>query len=439
MIPDSAEPLPPLYDPFEAPSVETGVGDWTHVDAAFEPVDLPDDGGERVLPVLDLPLDFTTPADAHAALRDLFGFDGFRPGQQKVVDALIAGRDTLAVMPTGAGKSLCYKLPAILEEGSVTLVVSPLIALMDDQVRGLRLAGVPAAAMHSGQDRALNGAALRAAVSGEIRLLYASPERLLLDGILDILHKASVRRIVVDEAHCVSQWGFGFRPEYLGLSRLREVFPDVSVCAFTATADRATRDEIVSHLLRPDATVFVFGFDRPNIDLRIQEKVSPRKQLMAFLQDRRGESGIVYCLSRKAVDETAAALLRDGFNAIPYHAGMDQVVRNANQDRFSTESGVVMVATIAFGMESTNRTCVSCFTRMCRGLWRPTTRRSVGRAETGHPLSRTCCTGLRISERGVGSLRTEPPVRPKNDGSITGVSMRSSASARRRNAAAAAF
>lgn len=290
------------------------------------------------------------PESPTEALHRVFGFSAFRPGQAEVVEAVLAGRDTLAVMPTGAGKSLCYQLPAVVEDRSLTIVVSPLIALMDDQVKGLRLQDVAAAAMHSGQEREINAAAFRAAIAGELRLLYVSPERLLLDGILDGLARAPVRRIVVDEAHCISQWGFSFRPEYLGLPRLREAFPDAAFAAFTATADQATRDEIVDRLLGPEAAVFVFGFDRPNIELRIMEKSQPKKQLLAFLDGRKGQSGIVYCLSRKMVDETARALQAEGYSAIPYHAGMSQEIRAANQDRFATESGIIMVATIAFGM-----------------------------------------------------------------------------------------
>ncbi|NQW11684.1 MAG: DNA helicase RecQ [Alphaproteobacteria bacterium] len=288
--------------------------------------------------------------DKTEALSRVFGFETFRAGQEPVVDALLAGRDALAVMPTGAGKSLCYQLPAVVERDGLTLVVSPLIALMDDQVRGLRLQDIAAAAMHSGHSSAENANTLRAAVAGELRLLYVSPERVTLDGVLDHLQHAPVRRVVVDEAHCISQWGFSFRPEYLALPRLRGVFPGAAFAAFTATADAVTRDEIVARLLARDAEVFVFGFDRPNIEIRIAEKTNPKRQLLAFMADRRGQSGIVYCLSRKAVDEMAALLTAEGFRALPYHAGMDSETRAANQDWFATESGVVMVATIAFGM-----------------------------------------------------------------------------------------
>ncbi|WP_245565670.1 DNA helicase RecQ [Thalassobaculum salexigens] len=282
------------------------------------------------------------------ALHDVFGFAEFRPGQRDVIDSILAGRDTLAVMPTGAGKSLCFQLPAVMD-GGLTVVVSPLIALMEDQVRSLRLQGVCAAAMHSGNAPGTNGDIWRQARSGELRLLYIAPERLALDGILDDLSDIGVTRLVVDEAHCISQWGHAFRPDYLTLARVRERL-GVPTAAFTATADAATRRDIVDRLCGGDAREFVFGFDRPNLDLRIAEKRSPVKQLLAFLEDRKGESGIVYCLSRRAVEETAAALCRQGIPAVPYHAGLDPEVRSANQDRFVTEDGLVVCATIAFGM-----------------------------------------------------------------------------------------
>jgi len=288
------------------------------------------------------------------ALHDVFGFAEFRPGQRAVIDSILAGNDTVAVMPTGAGKSLCFQLPAVMD-GGLTVVVSPLIALMEDQVRSLRLQGVSAAAMHSGNPPGANADAWRLARSGELRLLYIAPERLALDGILDDLSEIGVTRLVVDEAHCISQWGHAFRPDYLTLARVRERLA-VPTAAFTATADAATRRDIVDRLCGSkeggggEAEVFVFGFDRPNLDLRIAEKRSPAKQLLAFLEERKGESGIVYCLSRRAVEETAASLNRQGITAVPYHAGLDPEVRAANQDRFVTEDGIVVCATIAFGM-----------------------------------------------------------------------------------------
>lgn len=288
-------------------------------------------------------------AAARQALAEVFGFQDFRPGQEAVVSSLLAGRDTLAVMPTGAGKSLCFQLPALVD-GGLTVVVSPLIALMDDQVRGLRLQGVAAGALHSGRSRDDNAETWREAMSGRLRLLYAAPERLMLDGVMDGLSRVRLSRLVVDEAHCISRWGHAFRPEYLALPKLRARFPGVPVAAFTATADAPTRRDIVEILCGGDAEEFVFGFDRPNLTIRIAEKRDPLRQILAILDDNRGRSGIVYRLSRKSVEETAADLVRNGYDALPYHAGMPAETRAANQDRFVSEDGIVMVATIAFGM-----------------------------------------------------------------------------------------
>jgi len=288
-------------------------------------------------------------AAARLALAEVFGFQDFRPGQEAVMSSLLAGRDTLAVMPTGAGKSLCFQLPALVD-GGLTVVVSPLIALMDDQVRGLRLQGVAAGALHSGRSREDNAETWREAMSGRLRLLYAAPERLMLDGVMDGLSRVRLSRLVVDEAHCISRWGHAFRPEYLALPKLRARFPGVPVAAFTATADAPTRRDIVEILCGGDAEEFVFGFDRPNLTIRIAEKRDPLRQILAILDDNRGRSGIVYRLSRKSVEETAADLVRNGYDALPYHAGMPAETRAANQDRFVSEDGIVMVATIAFGM-----------------------------------------------------------------------------------------
>ncbi len=302
---------------------------------------------------MSLPDPVDPPSDplavARAALADVFGFHDFRPGQEEVVASVLSGRDTLAVMPTGAGKSLCFQLPAVIEDG-LTVVVSPLIALMDDQVRALRLQGVAAGSLHSGHSREENLETWRDATSGRLRLLYAAPERLMLDGVMDGLARVKLSRIVVDEAHCISRWGHAFRPEYLALPKLRARFPGVPVAAFTATADAPTRRDIVEILCGGDAEEFVFGFDRPNLTIRIAEKRDPLRQVLAILDDNRGQSGIVYRLSRKSVEETAADLVRHGYNALPYHAGMPAEVRAANQDRFVSEDGIVMVATIAFGM-----------------------------------------------------------------------------------------
>jgi len=297
----------------------------------------------------DTTLADTALAGARAALAEVFGFQDFRPGQESVVASLLAGRDTLAVMPTGAGKSLCFQLPAVIDDG-LTVVVSPLIALMDDQVRGLRLQGVAAGALHSGRSREDNAETWRDAMAGRLRLLYAAPERLMLDGVMDGLSRIRLSRIVVDEAHCISRWGHAFRPEYLALPKLRARFPGVPVSTYTATADAPTRRDIVEILCGGDAAEFVFGFDRPNLTIRIAEKRDPLRQVLAILDDHRGQSGIVYRLSRKSVEETAADLVRHGYNALPYHAGMPAEVRAENQDRFVSEDGIVMVATIAFGM-----------------------------------------------------------------------------------------
>ncbi|MGF1453888.1 MAG: DNA helicase RecQ [Alphaproteobacteria bacterium] len=282
-------------------------------------------------------------------LKETFGFDGFRPGQERVFDALLSGQRVLAVMPTGAGKSLCYQVPA-LALGGLAVVVSPLLALMQDQVAALKAAGVAAESINSNQSYEDNAAVWRRAAAGELSLLYLSPERLMTARMLAALARLPVRMIAVDEAHCISQWGPAFRPEYEQLSLLRQHFPEAALAAMTATADEVTRTDICAKLFGGDATVFVSGFDRPNITLSVEPKNGKAPQLLDFLAGHRGESGIVYCLSRKKTDETAAELRANGITALSYHAGMDRDERQANQDRFITESGIVMVATIAFGM-----------------------------------------------------------------------------------------
>ena len=282
-------------------------------------------------------------------LKDVFGFDGFRPGQEAVMDALLAGRSVLTVMPTGSGKSLCYQVPALVL-GGLTLVVSPLVALMQDQVSALRLAGVASDTINSSKERSENVAAWRRATAGETRLLYLAPERLMTEAMLTALAKLDVRLIAIDEAHCISQWGPAFRPEYEALSRLRQVFPEVPIVALTATADEATRTDIAAQLFGGLVDTVVLGFDRPNIKLAVEPKQDWRKQLLNFVRKHAGESGIVYCLSRKKTDETAAFLSGQGIRALPYHAGMSKEQRDANQNSFMTEPYTVMVATIAFGM-----------------------------------------------------------------------------------------
>ena len=282
-------------------------------------------------------------------LKDVFGFDEFRPGQEQVVDALLAGRNVLTVMPTGSGKSLCYQVPALVL-GGLTIVVSPLVALMQDQVSALRLAGVAADTINSSKERVENVEAWRRAAVGQTRLLYLAPERLMTEPMLAALAKLDVRLIAIDEAHCISQWGPAFRPEYQALSRLRHIFPDVPIAALTATADEVTRADISAQLFAGHADTVVLGFDRPNIKLTVEAKHDWKRQMLVFVKQHAGRSGIVYCLSRKKTEEAAAFLADHGVRALPYHAGMSKELRDANQNGFMTEPYTVMVATIAFGM-----------------------------------------------------------------------------------------
>jgi ATP-dependent DNA helicase RecQ len=282
-------------------------------------------------------------------LRDVFGFDGFRADQEAVIELLSRGENALVVMPTGAGKSLCYQVPALLLDRP-TIVVSPLIALMDNQVAGLHVNGVAAVAIHSGLPRDRQVDNWRAFASGACRLLYLSPERLMTERMLTALEKLDPALIVVDEAHCISKWGTSFRPEYEQLSALCERFPHAAIGAFTATADDATRKDIAQKLFRGNGRILVQGFDRPNLTLAVAPKRNWKTQLMEFLADKRDASGIVYCLSRKFCEEVADFLCQEGCTAIAYHAGQDADVRAANQNRFMSEDAVIMVATIAFGM-----------------------------------------------------------------------------------------
>ena len=282
-------------------------------------------------------------------LRDIFGFDTFRPGQAAAVDAVLGGRNVLSVMPTGSGKSLCFQVPALVL-GGLTIVVSPLVALMQDQVAALKLVGVAADTINSSRSREDNVAAWRRAASGETRLLYLSPERLMTEQMLSALRKLPVRLIAIDEAHCISQWGPAFRPDYEALSRLRELFPDVPIMALTATADENTRADIARRLFGGKVEQIVLGFDRPNIKLTVAAKQGWKDQLLSFVKAHPGQSGIVYCLSRKRTEEAAALLAAQNIKALAYHAGMSKEAREANQNIFMTEPYTVMVATIAFGM-----------------------------------------------------------------------------------------
>ncbi len=282
-------------------------------------------------------------------LKDVFGFDNFRPGQEQAIDALLAGRNVLTVMPTGSGKSLCYQIPALVM-GGLTIVVSPLVALMQDQVAALRLAGVATETINSARDRDENVAAWRRVATGETRLLYLAPERLMTERMLEALLKLDVRLIAIDEAHCVSQWGPAFRPEYSALSKLADLFANIPIIALTATADEVTRADIALQLFGNRVEMLVQGFDRPNISLTVESKHNTARQLLDFVLRHKSKSGIVYCLSRKKTEKIAEQLREAGIAALPYHAGMDKDAREANQNHFMTEPSVVMVATIAFGM-----------------------------------------------------------------------------------------
>jgi ATP-dependent DNA helicase RecQ len=288
--------------------------------------------------------------NALAVLNSVFGLPGFRGAQQEIVGHVTGGGNCLVLMPTGGGKSLCYQLPALLRQGC-GIVVSPLIALMRDQVAGLLEAGVKAAVLNSTLSYDEASAVERRLLAGDLDLVYVAPERLLTPRCLDLLDRAKIALFAIDEAHCVSQWGHDFRPEYIGLSVLSERFPTVPRIALTATADDLTRKEIIDRLGLSGARTFVASFDRPNIRYEIVDKHNAPAQLKTFIAERHsGDAGIVYCLSRAKVEDTAAALAEVGVKALPYHAGLSAGMRAGNQDRFINEDGVVIVATVAFGM-----------------------------------------------------------------------------------------
>jgi ATP-dependent DNA helicase RecQ len=290
------------------------------------------------------------PADPARLLASVFGFQAFRPGQEEIVDAVVAGENTLAIMPTGGGKSLCFQLPALCRDG-VTVVISPLIALMRDQVRALHEVGVVAGALTSGNTEEETDAVWRALEDGTLKLLYIAPERLAAFGTERMLQRANCTLIAVDEAHCVSQWGHDFRPDYLRIGELRKKL-GVPLAAFTATADAETRDEIVARLFAPDAPprIFLHGFDRPNLMLAFAAKDSPRAQILSYAAARKGQSGIVYCGTRNKTESIARALREDGHTACHYHGGMEAEDRRIVERRFQREDGLIVVATIAFGM-----------------------------------------------------------------------------------------
>ena len=282
-------------------------------------------------------------------LRNIFGYPSFRGQQQAIVEHLGEGGDALVLMPTGGGKSLCYQIPALLRQGTA-IVVSPLIALMQDQVDALREAGVAAAYLNSSLAADAQREVEKHLLAGILNLLYVALERLLTARFLDLLERTEVALFAIDEAHCVSQWGHDFRPEYRELAILPQRFPAVPRIALTATADPRTREEIVERLALQDARQFISSFDRPNIGYRVGLRHNAKRQLGEFLLGHEGESGIVYCLSRRKVDDTAQWLAESGIEALPYHAGLDAATRSKNQQRFLREDGVVMVATVAFGM-----------------------------------------------------------------------------------------
>ncbi|MNO52250.1 ATP-dependent DNA helicase RecQ [compost metagenome] len=286
---------------------------------------------------------------AQRILKDVFGYDAFRGNQARIIERVASGGDALVLMPTGGGKSLCFQVPALLREG-LTVVVSPLIALMEDQIATLDELGVPAAALNSSLSAEAQRDVADRLRRGEIKLLYLAPERLVQPRMLSFLQQLHIGLFAIDEAHCVSQWGHDFRPEYLQLGQLAEHFPHVPRIALTATADMRTREEMIQRLHLQDAEQFLSSFDRPNIFYRIVPKEQPRKQLLGFLAERRGDAGIVYCLSRKKVEEVAEFLSNQGYPALPYHAGLSNDLRAFNQKRFLNEEGLIMVATIAFGM-----------------------------------------------------------------------------------------
>ncbi|UGY91961.1 DNA helicase RecQ [Streptomyces gobiensis] len=290
------------------------------------------------------------PTAAPEVLRRVFGYESFRGEQQEIIDHVAAGGDALVLMPTGGGKSLCYQIPALVRDG-VGVVISPLIALMQDQVDALRALGVRAGFLNSTQDLDERRLVEAEFVAGELDLLYLAPERLRVESTLRLLDRGRVSLFAIDEAHCVAQWGHDFRPDYLALSQLHERWPEVPRIALTATATEATHAEIASRLKLQDARHFVASFDRPNIQYRIVPKDDPKKQLLTLLREEHtGDAGIVYCLSRNSVEKTAEFLVKNGIEAVPYHAGLDARTRAEHQARFLREDGLVIVATIAFGM-----------------------------------------------------------------------------------------
>jgi len=332
----------PPFDPFYEPSFdEHGYDDFAGGPAG---------GAAASVAIAARPARTGPPPTALSVLETTFGYDAFRNQQADIIQTVIDGGDALVLMPTGGGKSLCYQIPALVREGT-GVVISPLIALMQDQVDALTAVGVNAGFLNSTQDAAERSRVERAFLSGELDMLYLAPERLKVSATADLLDRGQISLFAIDEAHCVSQWGHDFRPDYLQLSMLHERWPTVPRIALTATATEITHKEIATRLDLGDARHFVSSFDRPNIQYRIEPKNQPLQQLLSLIRtEHAGDAGIVYCLSRASVEKAAEFLVQNGVTALPYHAGLDARIRAANQSRFLREDGVVMVATIAFGM-----------------------------------------------------------------------------------------
>ena len=352
--------------------------------------------------------DSTLMGAARSALATVFGFADFRPGQADVLAATFAGEDVLAVMPTGSGKSLLFQLPAIVR-GGLTLVVSPLIALMRDQVAQLREAGVEAASLNSSSDPDERRRVARGLDERSLRLLYIAPERLLRDDMVAALSKAEVDLLAIDEAHCVSQWGHDFRPEYLRLREVAEALRGVQTIAVTATADAPTRAEIAERLFVRDPRVFVRSFDRPNLFLAMRPKADATRQLIARLEGRAGETGIVYCASRRRTEELAAEFVSAGRRALPYHAGLDHgAARPRPRTPFSARTIASSARPSPSAWGSTSPTSASSFTPTCPPRSKPIIRRSAGRGATACPPTRSRFTARATSSSGGARFSKAP-------------------------------
>ena len=282
-------------------------------------------------------------------LNDVFGYNSFRSGQEEIINSILDKKNILAVMPTGAGKSLCYQIPALIFSRG-TIVVSPLVALMDDQILALKENGIAADRIHSHRSEELNKETLNNFKTGKIKILYLSPENLMSEKTLNELNNIDIAMFAIDEAHCISKWGVSFRPQYEELSRLSKIYPDSVIAGFTATADKDTREDIIHKLSNYNSKIFVQGFDRPNLSLAVEQKDDWKKQILIFLENKINESGIIYCLSRKQTEDVSEFLNKKNYKAIPYHAGQESNIRKNNQEIFMNENGIIMVATIAFGM-----------------------------------------------------------------------------------------